>query len=128
MFTTLWKLPVPATAIDDGPHLEIRPGHDVAIRMGYEGDNDAAEQVILIFEGVEVFQFSYMLACNPTMLESYGKLIDRGSSEWLQSVRASVSRNGGPSGELKHLMILFDDGPCYEAACTAFRVERDESR
>jgi hypothetical protein len=97
--------------------------------MGYEGTNDAPERIALIFEGVEAFQFSYLLACTPAMLDAYAKLVDRGSTEWLTSIQSAVSRNGGAfSPQLKHLMILFDDGPCYEAVCRSFRIETSSSR
>jgi hypothetical protein len=57
------------------------------------------------------------------MHEAYDKLVDRGSSAWLEEVRANLKKNGGDADGLVHLMVNFDDGPAYEVLCRSFRIE-----
>jgi hypothetical protein len=121
---TIWKLPVPSTALlGSGPAFEKRHGRVVAMRFSYE-TNDGEAAAALVFESVEAFRCTYLSACEPAMLEAYDQLVDRGQTDWLISVRAAVSRRGERADEIRHLMIFFDDGPCYEVLCRLFRVER----
>jgi hypothetical protein len=62
-------------------------------------------------------------AGDPSMLEAYDKLVDRGSSAWLEEVRSNLKRNGGEPKGLVHLMLGFDDGPTYEVVCRSFRID-----
>ena len=94
----------------------------------YEDDRDRVVSIKLVFEGVEAFKCTYQDACTPEMIEdSYDKAVDVGPSEWLRSVQGQLISYGSQSvDELKHLMIYFDDGPCYEFICQAFRVEEHQ--
>jgi hypothetical protein len=123
MSQTVWKLPVPSTAlVGSGPVFEKRPGRQVAISFSHEVD-DEEEASALVFDGIEAFRCTYLSACEPAMLEAYDQVMDRGQTDWLAAVRAAVSRRGGKADEIRHLMIFFDDGPCYEVLCRSFRVE-----
>jgi len=58
--------------------------------------------------------------------QAYGSLISVEGSPWLADIRKShtdycMSAQLQPR-ELKHLMILFDDGPCYEVICDIFEL------
>ena len=136
MTTTLWTLPVPSTAIDDGPHLRQRGGRELALEMSHESDplnkdygdesrGDTAREVrtTLTIGGVEAYKCSYMTACTDAMLPAYGRLIDCGDTDWLRAVSAENTRQMTSPEGLRHLMIYFDDGPCYEFICRSFRTE-----
>jgi hypothetical protein len=57
------------------------------------------------------------------MAEAYDRLIDRGVTAWLADVVANLGLYDQDASGLVHLMINFDDGPCYEFLCRGFRVE-----
>ncbi len=119
-----WTLPVPSTALlDGGPVFEKRLGREVGLRFSYEGEDDARRSGSVIFQGVEAFKCTYYLARDASMLDAYDKLVDRGSSAWLEDVRTNLKRNGGDAQGLVHFMIGFDDGPTYEVVCRSFCVE-----
>ena len=125
----LWKSPVPATALD-GCAFQKLPRHVCALACDYEDeDNDKVVTLKLVFAGVEAFKCSYDKACTPEMISTaYGKVVDVGSSQWLNAVRKQVATYGDQKvEELKHLMIYFDDGPCYEFICRTFRVEESSA-
>lgn len=92
-----------ALAFDDGESLNIR----------------------LSFERVEAFKCTYHYACTVEMVETYDRLTDLGETGWLDSVRRQLSGTGEDVDSLRHLMIYFDDGPCYEFICRGFRVEEE---
>lgn len=120
----LWTLPVPSTALlDGGPTFEKRLGREAAIRFSYETESDARRTSALVFLGVEAFKCTYYRARDASMLEAYDTLVDRGRSAWLTEVGANLKRNGAEARGLVHLMIDFDDGPCYEVVCRSFRIE-----
>ena len=123
MRTTLWKLPVPSTALlGGGPSFEKRLGREVAIRLSYETE-EGVRAIALVFKGVEAFKCTYFRACDASMLDAYDRLVDRGGTAWLDELRANLGRNGGTTDRLVHMMIMFDDGPCYELICGEFRLE-----
>jgi hypothetical protein len=123
MTQTLWRLPVPSTALlDGGPVLEKRAHREVALRMSYE--SDAGVQVTaLVFEGVEAFKVTYDRARGDWMLEAYDRLLSHGESAWLGEISGNLKRHGGEAAALAHLMINFDDGPCYEVVCRSHRLD-----
>lgn len=119
----LWRLSVPATALlGAGERFEVRPGREAAILFRHEGEQQDID-VALILEGIEAFRLTYLTASDDSMLVAYGKLVDLGQTEWLGAVRAARLHNQYPVVPLRHLMIYFDDGPCYEFICQSFRVE-----
>lgn len=119
-----WTLPVPSTALlDGGPVFEKRLGREVALRLSYEGEDDALHTSAIVFQGVEAFKCTYYRARDTLMLDAYDRLVDRGLSAWLEEVHANLKKNGGDPHKLVHLMISFDDGPTYEIVCRDFRVE-----
>jgi hypothetical protein len=57
------------------------------------------------------------------MLEAYDRLIDLGQSRWLGEIARNLEQHGEDTMGLSHLMINFDDGPCYEMICRSHRLE-----
>jgi hypothetical protein len=95
--------------------------------MFFENDHDTDARLNLEFEEVEAYKCTYYSATETSMLEAYDRLVDLGSSEWLQVIAANVHARGGAAAGLSHLMIMFDDGPCYEIVCRSYRVIHDAS-
>ncbi|MFO0631444.1 MAG: hypothetical protein U0168_01200 [Nannocystaceae bacterium] len=123
MAKTLWQLPVPSTALlDGGPTFEKRPRREVGLRMSYEHD-DRVDVVGLLFEGVEAIKITFDRARSDSMLEAYDRLMDQGQTSWLDEVVENLSRHGADSTGLAHLIVNFDDGPCYEVICRSYRLE-----
>jgi hypothetical protein len=123
MAKTLWQLPVPSTALlDGGPVLEKRPGREVALRMSYETD-EGGQVVALVFEGVEAFKVTYDRARGDWMLKAYDCLMDTQLPSWLSEIIGNLRQHGGDTSGLSHLIINFDDGPCYEVICRSHRLE-----
>lgn len=121
-----WILPVPSTALlDGGAVFEKRLGRVVALRFSYEAEDDALRTSAVVFHGVEAFKCTYYRARDPSMLEAYDRLVDRGASAWLEELRSNLKENGGDPQGLIHLMIGFDDGPTYEVVCRGFRIEEN---
>jgi hypothetical protein len=119
-----WTLPVPSTALLEGPSFEMRLGREAALSYSYEGPDDLRCPEAVVFQGVEAFKCTYYRARDPSMLVAYDRLVDRGTTAWLEEVRANLAKNAGDATGLVHLMINFDDGPAYEFVCRSFRIEK----
>ncbi len=118
-----WKLPVPSTALlGAGPTFVKRSGREVGLGYSYEDDTGERSEM-LVFEGVEAFACTYQTALNSESLSAYDAVEDRGKTSWLTEVGDDIGKNGAKPAGLRHLMITFDDGPCYEFLCRGFRVE-----
>lgn len=101
-----------------------RPGREIGIEYAYEDDAGERKET-LVFEGVEAFRCRYLTALGAECLEAYDAINDRGATPWLKEVKDAVDAHGADSSGLKHLMITFDDGPCYEFVCRGHRVEQE---
>jgi hypothetical protein len=77
----------------------------------------------LVFEGVEAFKGTYFRARDRAMLDAYDRVVDSGSTPWLQTIVANLQRNGESWQGLTHFMITFDDGPTYEFIARGFRID-----
>lgn len=91
------------------------------------GDSDLQ----IVFEQVEAYKCTYLFAMTREMNVAYDKLVDLGETGWLADSRnrmleygEALSPPSGPPDHLRHLMITFDDGPCYEFLCQTFHVEQ----
>lgn len=99
-------------------------GRTCVLTFEYEDDDDNVVSMWLHFEGVETFKCTYHNACTVEMVETaYDKVVDVGSSSWLADIEKQLALSGQSTSELRHLMICFDDGPCYEFICKAFTVD-----
>lgn len=56
------------------------------------------------------------------MVEAYDKVVDCGETKWLNSIKKQLAEYKDNTSDLRHLMIYFDAGPCYEFICRSFRV------
>ena len=120
MTETLWKLPVPATAVLREPIFTALAKRQCELSFHIETD-DGDNRVGLLFEGVEAYKCTYLTSCSAEMFNSaYGKLVRLGATQWLREVLKSYNASPEPK-ELQHLMICFDDGPCYEVICVSFQ-------
>jgi hypothetical protein len=123
---TLWELPVPSTAIlGSGPRFEKRQGRVCALVFDIEEKDDQTASIQIVFTGVEAFKCTYFNACEVDALKAYDKLVDRGRTEWLANVEHNLTRMADAASGLAHLMIYFDDGPCYEFVCRGFEIKRN---
>jgi hypothetical protein len=113
----VWTLPFPSSGLS-GVVFQKLAGRSCALAC----DDGEHSPVRLVFDGVEAFKCTYHNACTLEMVETYDKLTDMGRTPWLDSVRRQLSGFGGEVQSLRHLMIYFDDGPCYEFICRSFRV------
>lgn len=120
MTEVLWSVPFPSSGMSDVDFRKMS-GRDCALVC----DDGESVTVRLLFEGVEAFKCTYHHACTVEMVETYDRLTDLGDTEWLDSVRRQLSFTGGDVAALRHLMIYFDDGPCYEFICRGFRAEEE---
>ena len=116
----LWKIPVPSSSLGEGPVFEEIVGRDCSIsfkinsRRGWQ----------ITFKGVEAYKCHYYHACTAEMIDtSYDRLIDIRDSSWLNALRTQLTKYGDDIKDLRHLMIYFDDGPCYELICRSFSTD-----
>jgi hypothetical protein len=118
MATELWKLPTPVSALVQDPQLKLLSRR--ACELLFQIDDKGTEKWISIgFDDVAALKCSYLEACTASMFKfAYGRLVDLGMTTWLVEI-AQIGRRSTP---LRHLMIYFDDGPCYEFACHEFAI------
>ena len=121
MSDVVWKLPFPSSGLS-GVDLQELSGRRSCALACDDGENNP---VRVIFDGVEAFKCTYHNACTVEMVETYDGLTDVGRTGWLESVRQQLSGFNEDVEALRHLMIYFDDGPCYEFICRGFRVEEE---
>jgi hypothetical protein len=118
----MWRLPVPASSLVRGPSFHAMPKRECSIGYSVEGVDGAPVDECLIFQGVEAFKCTYLTSCNAAMFTiAYGKLVSLQQSPWLAEVLETYSKAPGEHRQLLHLVICFDDGPCYEFICANFK-------
>ena|SRR5689334_12924340 len=122
MSEVLWTLPVPSTALSRGTRFTELGKRQCTLSFETE-DDDATGEIRwqLLFDGVEAYRCTYLTSCTVEMFNTtYDKLVKLGPTPWLHDVLEVFSRSNAAPPELQHLMITFDDGPCYEFICTSF--------
>jgi hypothetical protein len=121
--TELWELPVPASALLTSPEFVVRPRRECELRLSIEGDDGGPRSIALGFGGVESYKCTFLTSCTADMFKlAYGKLVSL-DSNWLEEVRRSGRKDQTTIEALRHLMITFDDGPCYEIICRTWCVD-----
>lgn len=124
MAQSLWTLPVPSTALLSEVKFQVLPSRACALLCEYEDENDNVVSVKIHFGGVEAFKCTYHTACSVQMIDlAYDRVVDLGVSDWSTEIRTKLVSSGKDVSELRHLIIYFDDGPCYEFICCSFKVE-----
>ena len=126
MIVTLWEIPAPPTQVET-TRIEQLPKRLTRLAISLvvlKHDIDVVEYHDLSFDGTDLFMCTYLTSLTSEMTGSaYGKLVDLGPTElWTQIAARSQQK------DIRHLMICFDDGPCYELVCTSFRTQKDEIR
>jgi hypothetical protein len=121
MSTELWRLPVPTTSLVEGPDFNVLPKRQCEISFHIEGDDGETTRIGLLFEGVEAFKCTYLTSCTAEIFNTaYAKLVCLGKTSWLKELLKTYTDNSQSAKELQHLMICFDDGPCFEIVCVSF--------
>jgi hypothetical protein len=96
------------------------PKRQCELSFHIEAD-DGETRVGLLFEGVEAYKCTYLTSCSAEGFNTpYGKLVRLGATAWLNEIMKVYSNASQAPKELQHLMICFDDGPCYEIIRTSF--------
>ena len=97
------------------------PKRQCELSFHIETDDGGDKRINLVFEGVEAYKCTHLSSCSAEMFNTaYGKLVRLGVTPWLGEVLGSSAKTSQPSRDLQHLMICFDDGPCFEIICVRF--------
>lgn len=118
-------MPVPSSALTRGPRFAALPKRECELSFYVESD-DGDKKAGILLDGVEAYKCTHMTARSVEVINTaYDKLVRLDDSPWLAEVKANsleyyTKRQGAPK-ELQHLMISFDDGPCYEFICVGFK-------
>jgi hypothetical protein len=124
MSKILWEMPVASSALTRGPAFAALLKRQCELSFHIETD-DGDRKAGILFDGVEAYKCTHMTARSLDMIENaYDKLVSLDDSPWLSEVKANsasyYTRRQGSLPDLQHLMISFDDGPCYEFICVGF--------
>jgi hypothetical protein len=126
----LWEMPIPPTAVYQGPFFRVLDRRQCEISFVAESeDSSKLETTALLFYGVETFKCTYLYSLGSIdrglRSEAYGNLISIQPSDWLEIVKNNYrdrrKSTGDADPELQHMMIVFDDGPCFELICQGFK-------
>ena len=117
--TELWKLPGPSSGCA-GVEFHQLGGRECLLSCIF--DLDGSDTFHMTFAGVESYKATFYMACTIQMRDAYDRIVELGPTPWLEEVSAQLSRSGEDNSGLQHLMIYFDDGPCYEFICRSFQT------
>jgi hypothetical protein len=82
----------------------------------------------MVFGGVEAFRCTYYKAVSVDIIkDAYDKVVDLEMTDWLSEIVDRLTFARQSNSGLRHLVVYFDDGPCYEFICKEFRVEPDNT-
>jgi hypothetical protein len=124
MAETLWELPVPSSG-RNGVEFKQLMRRKCVLLFSYEDEEDGKPLFLeLLFDGVEAFKCTYHHACTLEMRAAYDQVMSLDESGWLISVKSQLTKHQDDVNGLRHMMIYFDDGPCYEFICRSFRTEQ----
>jgi hypothetical protein len=117
-----WQLPVAASALLHSPEFVVLQCRECASRLSFEGDDGSTKAIALPFNGVESYKCTFMTSCTAAVFNfAYGKLVSFNST-WLDDVRSTGKKDQVTIDALQHLMVTFDDGPCYEIICRSWSI------
>lgn len=118
----VYSLQFPSSSLLKGMSLEILPKRKCLLKGQYEDEDGYIHNISLSFEEVEAYKCTYITSCKETVISSaYDKLVDCEDTDWLKEI-FSTGNHGKSDKKLRHYMIFFDDGPCYEIICTTFKL------
>ncbi|MEX3952773.1 hypothetical protein AB4Y40_34085 [Paraburkholderia sp. EG287B] len=119
-----WQFPVAASALLHSPEFVVLQRRECALSLSLEGDDGAAKEIVLQFSGVESYKCTFLTSCTAAMFKlAYGRLVSLDST-WLNEVRSTGKKDKVTVDALQHLMITFDDGPCYEIICCTWSIRQ----
>lgn len=125
MNNLLWQLPIPSSSLGEGVVFRVLSGRECTLTIKV----NSIQELLIAFKDVEAYRCHYYQACTVEMIDaSYDKLIDAGKTKWLVAVSDQLTKYNEELVNLRHMMIYFDDGPCYEFICRAFSVQEIDSR
>jgi hypothetical protein len=117
-----WQLPVAASALLHSPEFVVLARRECALKLLIEDEDGTPKAITLQFAGVESYKCTYRTSCTASMFDlAYGKLVSLDST-WLDELRNVGRTNQATINALQHLMITFDDGPCYEIICRSWNI------
>jgi hypothetical protein len=123
MNEVLWSMPSPSSTLTRGPSFAELPRRQCELSFWFETEDGGEQKAGFHFDGVAAFKCTFMTALSLEMIETaYDKVVRIHDSQWCAEIanrRRSHLDSAQTVGELQHLMICFDDGPCYEFICTA---------
>lgn len=133
----IFVLPMPSSWLA-GPEFKQGLGRSNTIRCEWdEYEKCESEQnenpkvtkitrVDLIFSKCWGINITHYVAIDAKWIQlAYDKVVDLGDTRWLRSIRSNIVASRIETGQLRHLMICFDDGPLYEFICESFEVEEN---
>ena len=126
MADTLWEIPVPPTYIERVTFTQP-PGRLCELLLETDEELGVRQRFPIAFYDVVAYRCTYQTSVTVDMIETaYGKLVRLGRTSWLLDLlktrREYCDAARMPVEELQHLMICFDDGPCYEVICAEVRL------
>lgn len=79
---------------------------------------DLDQPIIVSLEFIEVWSLkrTYLKSDH----SAYDHVVDMGHSEYLDDIRRRLANKALPFDNVRHYMICFDDGPCWEFVCRDF--------
>lgn len=82
-----------------------------------------SEALSLLFDHVASYRCTLRTALGPHAIQTFlGKLTEIIGSAWKDEVLVALTDNGTPPDPLRHLVICFEEGPCYEFICGGFEA------
>ncbi len=119
----LWKFPGPSSTLVQGPTLTILPKRSCSLEFSFELPTGELEEFTVRFSGVEALKCTYLPACSAEMFRTaYAKLVGVENSDWIKDILEIHKDNRDNNSNIKHFMMCFDDGPCYEIISTNFDI------
>ncbi len=119
----LWTFPDPSAPLVGDPHLSPL-GETCLVEFSFQIAERRSEAVSLLFDRVASYRCTLRQALSPPVLRTFqGRLTEITGSAWKDEVLAALMDNGTPpSSPLRHLVICFEEGPCYDFICGGFEA------
>jgi len=122
MTNVLWELPSPSSSFLEGTTFQTLPRRTCALVFEYEDPQTGANvKGDVRFLDVVAIKCTYLPALTAELIHSaYDKVVEITPSAWLTEVQTTTLADA--MGQLRHLRICFDDGPCYDFLCRGFEA------
>lgn len=118
---TIWS--APAAPRINGPALSVLPNRTCMLELSFRSA-ERSEGAILIFEKVEGYKCTFLPAlASEARNAAPGALVEIPASSWkAEIVAANRTLDAAFDAPLRHLMIYFEAGPCFEFVCADCEV------